>query len=219
MLFSSESVLFPLSTPSMGRFVSSSYSSIFSHQTALAALKVVLLFSYMLVTPLTMMYSTWLGLPQLLPAELCYKKHRFKTCQRAILQATTRKLLSFDVMGMFSKWQCCNCLENSGLMSLTHGSLGLWHDHLLLGLDFGLRFMCYALSNTPWNTLNPFMWVQFEALSSHELNLKQCQITFISPNMLLISCVNLEHENLPPSQDDSWREKNKNCWKTFTNIY
>ena len=73
MLFSSESVLFPLSTPSMGRFVSSSYSSIFSHQTALAALKVVLLFSYMLVTPRTMMYSTWLGLPQLLPAELCYK--------------------------------------------------------------------------------------------------------------------------------------------------
>lgn len=36
-LFSSEPVLFPLSTPSMGRFVSSSSSSIFSHQTALAA--------------------------------------------------------------------------------------------------------------------------------------------------------------------------------------
>lgn len=124
-LFSSESVLFPLSTPSMGRFVSSSSSSIFSHQTALAALKGVLLFSSMLVTPLTMMYSTWLELPQLLPAELCYKKHRIKTCQRAILQATTRKLLSFDVMGMFSKWQCCNCLENSGLMPLTYGSLGL----------------------------------------------------------------------------------------------
>lgn len=62
-LFSSESVLFPLSTPSMGRFVSSSSSSIFSHQTALAALKGVLLFSSMLVTPLTMMYSTWLDLP------------------------------------------------------------------------------------------------------------------------------------------------------------
>ena len=110
-------------------------------------------------------------------------------------------------MGMFSKWQCCNCLEKSGVTSLTYGSLGLWHDRLLLGLDSGLRFMCYTLATIPWNMLNPFMWVQCEALSSHELNLKQCQITFIFPNVLLISCVNLEHENLPHSQDDSGREK------------
>ena len=70
--------------------------------------------------------------------------------------------------------------------------------------------MCYTLATIPRNTLNPFMRVQCEALSSHELNLKQCQITFIFPNVLLISCVNLEHENLPHSQDDSGRGKKKN---------
>lgn len=51
----------PLVHPCLGQSVNSSYSSVFYHQAALAASKLVLLFNWILVTPFTMTCS--LGCP------------------------------------------------------------------------------------------------------------------------------------------------------------
>lgn len=95
--------------PHPARFVNSSYSSVFYGHAALVASKVGL-FHRILVVHFTMMYSRWLGLSWLSPAELCYEKHYFKVCQWAILQTITWKPPSFDLMRIVSKWHSLQLL-------------------------------------------------------------------------------------------------------------
>lgn len=67
--------------------------------------------------------------------------------------------------------------------------------------------------------LNSFMQIEFEIMPSYDFNLKQCHIIFIFPNMLLIPCVNLQHGNLPHSQDDSWEKEVEKTLYHSTDLY